>query len=59
MRIAGFLLLVTGWLLVLCALVLLRLSPAMVAFISAGLLIEVFGLALAVRSHMPVGDARE
>ena len=59
MKIAGFFLLVAGWLLVLCALVLLRPSPALQAFISAGLLIEVFGLALAVRSHMPLGGTSE
>ncbi len=58
MKIAGFLLLVAGWLLVVCALVLLHPSLALVAFICAGLLIELFGLVLAVRSHMPLGEER-
>ena len=59
MKIAGFLLLLTGWLLVVSAVALLRLSLSMIAFISTGLLIEAFGLGLAVRSHMPLGESRE
>ena len=49
----------TGWMLVLCALVLLPAEASRSVFVCAGLLIELFGLGLAVRGHMPVGVERE
>ena len=42
-----------------CALVLLPPRAARSVFVAAGLLVEIVGLALAVRSHMRLGDARE
>jgi hypothetical protein len=52
MKPAGFLLLISGWLLVIAALTILKDGPARGAFIAAGLAVEVLGLALAVRSHL-------
>lgn len=51
MRLAGFLLLLAGWGIVLAALALL--SPAMVRtlFVLAGLGVEVLGIALVIRSY--------
>jgi hypothetical protein len=53
MKITGVLLLVTGWLLVLCALVMLSAPAARNAFVLAGIGVEALGLALAVRAHLP------
>lgn len=52
MKIAGFLLLVAGWLLVLSALVLLGPGESRNAFILAGVAVEVVGLILVFRSHL-------
>lgn len=54
MKIAGFLLLVAGWLLVLAALVLLRSAGARNAFVAAGAATETLGFVLAVRSHIAI-----
>jgi uncharacterized membrane protein HdeD (DUF308 family) len=52
MKVGGFLMLLSGWFLVLAAIVLLP-SPAMrAAFILAGVAVEVLGLILAFRSHL-------
>jgi len=51
MKIAGFGLLLAGWLLVLAALVLLPGGLARNAFAAAGLGVEAVGLVLAVRAH--------
>jgi hypothetical protein len=57
MRFTGFLLLPSGWIIVLAALVLLKASPQQVAFVLAGMGVEALGLALVVRSHMiPRGE---
>lgn len=53
MKITGVLLLVTGWLLVLCALIMLPPGLARNAFVLAGLGVEAMGLTLAVRAHLP------
>jgi hypothetical protein len=59
MRVAGFSLLLAGWLLVLAALVLLRSPRAQTEFVLAGLAVEALGLVLAVRSHLaPRPDRR-
>jgi len=51
MRIAGFLLLLAGWGIVLSAIALLR-SPSLIAgFVTAGTGVEVLGLVLVIRSH--------
>jgi len=52
MKIAGFLLLLTGWLLVLAAVVLLRAAGPRVAFVLAGFAVEVLALVLVFRSHL-------
>jgi len=57
MRLAGFLLLLAGWGIVLSAVALLQSPPARSAFAIAGVGVEALGLALAIRSHIvPRGD---
>lgn len=57
MKVAGFLLLLAGWAIVLAALVLLASAPPRAAFVLAGLGVEVLGLVLVIRSHMvPSGE---
>ena len=52
MKLAGFLLLVAGWAIVVSALVLLPSAGPRTAFALAGMAVELLGLALAVRSHL-------
>ena len=52
MKIAGFLLLLSGWVLGLASVVLLPPGGARAAFVLAGLGIEGLALVLAFRSHM-------
>jgi len=53
MKVAGFLLLPSGWIIVLAAVVLLPVGPPQQgAFLLAGVLVELLGLALVVRSHI-------
>ena len=56
MKIAGFFLLVAGWMIVLCALVLLASSPARAGFALAGVGVEVLGLVLIFRSHLTLRE---
>ena len=51
MKIAGWLLSVTGWLLVLLAVILLRTEASRGAFVLAGLAVQVLGLALVFRAQ--------
>jgi len=51
MKIAGFLLLFTGWILVLVALAILPASSSRTGFILAGIAVEILGLVLAARTH--------
>lgn len=51
MRIAGFLLLASGWAIVAAALILLNASGPRTAFALAGIALQVLGLILAVRAH--------
>lgn len=51
MKIAGFLLLVAGWLLVLAAVVLLRAPVPQAAFVLAGMGVEILALVLVFRAH--------
>ena len=53
MKLAGFLLLPSGWAIVLSAIALLPSGFARGAFLLAGLGVEALGLGLAVRAHMP------
>jgi len=52
MKVAGLLLLVAGWAIVVAAVVLLPSGGARIGFALAGVGVELFGLALAVRSHL-------
>jgi len=57
MKIAGFLLLLAGWFLVLAALVLLKAGLSLNIFVLAAVAVEIVGLALVARSHLAVrGD---
>ena len=52
MKLAGLLLLVAGWVIALAAVALLPSAGARAGFVLAGIGIELFGLALAVRAHL-------
>ena len=52
MKFVGFLLLVTGWLLVLAAIVLLAASLSRAVFVLAGIGVEALGLSFVIRSHL-------
>jgi hypothetical protein len=52
MKLAGFLLLVAGWAIVVSAVALLHSAGLRVTFVLAGVVVELLGLALAVRSHL-------
>jgi uncharacterized membrane protein len=58
MKIAGFLLLLTGWLLVLAAVVLLTAPASLSGFVLAGVGVEVLGLWLVFRAHSPLAGER-
>lgn len=51
MRIAGFLLLTAGWVIVTAALFLLSSLGPRAAFVFAGFAVQVLGLVFAIRSH--------
>ncbi|MGH9447825.1 MAG: hypothetical protein ACRD3O_19195 [Terriglobia bacterium] len=51
MKLAGFLLLLAGWGIVLGALALFPAGSSRTAFVLAGAAVEALGLALAVRAH--------
>ena len=56
MRLLGFFLQIAGWIIVLAAIALLH-AAAQTAFALAGFLVELFGVTLAVRSHLiPHGE---
>lgn len=56
MKIAGFLLLLSGWLLVVFAVMLLRTTASRGAFVLAGLGVQGLALVLAFRAHrLPKG----
>lgn len=59
MRLAGFLLLVTGWGLVLAAVALLPAFSTRVLFVLAGMGVEVLGLGLVFRSHLGLRAEKE
>jgi hypothetical protein len=54
MKLTGAMLLLAGWLLVICALIMLVAGPARNAFVMAGVGVEILGLVLAVRAHLPL-----
>ena len=58
MKIAGFLWLLSGWVLGLAAVVLLPGGTAQGAFVLAGIAVEVLGLVLVFRTHRPARGRR-
>ena len=52
MKLAGFMLLLTGWLLVLAAIVLLASPPSRAVFVLTGVAVESLGLTFVIRSHL-------
>jgi hypothetical protein len=58
MRLAGFLLLVTGWIIVLAAVVLFSSSAPRTWFALAGVGVELLGLVLVFRSHLELRKER-
>ena len=57
MKLAGFMLLLAGWSIVLATILLLGPVTARTVFLFAGLGVEALGLALVAQSHL--GSARE
>ncbi len=53
LKIAGFLLLFMGWILMLAAIVMLSALPSRTAFAVAGFAVEILGFVLVARSHIP------
>jgi len=58
MRLVGFLLLLAGWGLVLAAIGMLTQEVPRSAFVLAGIAVELLGVALVGRSHLPAGEER-
>jgi hypothetical protein len=52
MKLAGLLMLVAGWLLIVATVALLGAAPLRAEFISAGAAVEILGLVLLIRSHL-------
>jgi hypothetical protein len=52
MKALGFLMLLSGWFLVLAAIVLFAPPALRIAFVLAGVAVEALGLTLAFRSHL-------
>lgn len=52
MKLAGFMLLLAGWGIVLAAVALLVPSVSQTAFALAGMGVEILGLALVIRAHL-------
>jgi len=59
MKLAGFLLLLAGWALVLATLALLGTASARMAFVLAGAGVEIVGLILVLRAHLPIQKDQE
>ena len=59
MKILGFLLLITGWLLVISALAILAQETARGVFVIAGLGVEITGLVLVIRAHPKARGAED
>jgi membrane-bound ClpP family serine protease len=53
LRIVGIFLMVAGWLLILAAMLMLSTLPSRTAFTLAGLAVEILGLVLLARTHIP------
>jgi hypothetical protein len=57
MKIGGFLLLLSGWGIVVAALAMLH-GAVVSGFILAGFAVEILGLLLVIRGHLPLGEER-
>lgn len=57
MKYAGLLVMPAGFLLSIAAILLFPASPSRAGFVVCGLAVEMMGLAVAIRGHMP-GDRR-
>ena len=55
MKLGGFLLLLSGWSIVVAALALLH-GPAASAFIYSGAAVEILGMVLVFRAHLPASE---
>lgn len=58
MKLGGFLLLLSGWGIVVAALAMLH-GPAVTPFIYAGFAVEILGLVLVFRVHLPESEDQE
>jgi hypothetical protein len=58
MKLAGFLLLLSGWVICLTALALLPSQSTRVSFLVAGMAVEAIGLVIVARAHIPVREDR-
>jgi hypothetical protein len=57
MKLAGFLLLLAGWIIVAAAVILLLPANAKAVFVLAGVAVEIMGLTLVIRANpLAVGD---
>lgn len=52
MKVAGFLMLLAGWFLILAAMVMFPAAPARSVFVAVGIGVEGLGLGFAFRSHL-------
>jgi hypothetical protein len=59
MKLAGFLLLLSGWAIVVAAVVLLTPANTRSVFVLAGVAVELIGLTLLIRSNPLAGRERE
>lgn len=59
MKLAGLLLLLSGWGIAMTAIAVLPSPPSRLGFFLAGMALEAIGLVLAVRGHIPVREGRE
>ena len=57
MKLLGFLLLISGWGVVIAALSMLHGTPVSI-FILAGVAVEILGFVLVARAHLPVSEDR-
>jgi len=51
LKLAGLLLLLSGWMIVVSAFILLQHLPARIGFVLAGMVVELLGLGVVVYSH--------
>ena len=59
MKIAGFLLLAAGWVILTAALVLLNSPGPRAAFVVAGIAVQIMGMVIAIRSHRIMESERD